>query len=684
MDAIFRLIREQRLPEARDRLRELVHEQRRNAAAWLLLGRVNTALAMDAEAAACFEKVIALEPGNSEAHYRLGNVRAQRGDREAAIACYRKALSLQPRFAEAACNLGLCLQDLGRVDHAITVYREFLKGGEPSATLCFNLAHALAERQAMDEAISWYERALELDPSHTSARLNLGAARYEKGEVAEAAALYRQALAADPGSAPAARALGEALSALGEVSASATAFRQALAIAGDDTTRLRVATLLPAIPASLDDLRSWRARFDAELSRLESAPLRLQPAGWTNFYLSYHGLNNRDLQVRVADLWRRSCPGLTWTAPHCERPRRAGKIRVGFVSRHLYNHSVGRTTEGLVARLSRERFEVTSLFVAPFRGDEIANRIRAASDRSLTIPVNLDEARRAIAELELDVLFYQDIGMEPFSYMLAFSRLAPVQCAYFGHPDTSGISTVDWFISGELFETAAAPAHYSERLFLLRDVGNFSYYPKPEPLAAPQSRDELGLPAGARLYLCPQTLFKFHPEFDAILAAILRTDAKAVVLLARAPISRWTELLQARFKRSMPDVAERIVFVAQRDHRAFLNLLRAVDVVLDTVHFNGYNSNLEAFAVGAPIVTLPGEFQRGRHTAGMYRRMGLAACIAADADDYARIAVRLATEPDFRRQESGEILARHHVLYEDARVVREFERAFQEMLAQRR
>jgi predicted O-linked N-acetylglucosamine transferase (SPINDLY family) len=235
---------------------------------------------------------------------------------------------------------------------------------------------------------------------------------------------------------------------------------------------------------------------------------------------------------------------------------------------------------------------------------------------------------------------------------------------------------MDYFISNDLFETAGAAQHYSERLFLLRDLGSLAYYYRPRPPEVMKRREDFGLPAGANLYFCPQTLFKVHPEFDAMLAGILRADPRGRVVLIRSKVSSWVELLAARFRKAMPDVAERIVFVPAQDLGGFLNLLALADVVLDTLHFNGMNSSLESFSVGTPIVTLPTALQRGRHTAGMYRKMDFTECVAADADDYVRIAVKLGTEKDYRRYAGSEILRRNEVLFEDVRVVREFERCF--------
>jgi protein O-GlcNAc transferase len=139
--------------------------------------------------------------------------------------------------------------------------------------------------------------------------------------------------------------------------------------------------------------------------------------------------------------------------------------------------------------------------------------------------------------------------------------------------------------------------------------------------------------------------------------------------------------MRRRWAAVMPDVQERIVFLPRQAGPDYVNLIALADVMLDTVHFNGMNTSLEAFAVGTPVVTLPGEFQRGRHTQAMYRKMGIAECIAADAEHYVEIAVRLGTDRAWRETLHREITRRSAVLFEDMEVVREFERFFREAVA---
>ena len=680
------LARQGRLDTAKSMLETLLLGSGKDAEAWYALAAINHRLGAHAEAVRCYERFMLLEPDHPEAPYFLGNLHGGSGDHERAIESYRTALRLRPAFSDAARNLGASLQALGRTREAVEFYRGFLQGAAGNADLHFNLGNAHADLGEWAAAIQSYGQALSIEPGRVDVHLNLGRALDESGRLDQAVVEYEKALALDPGSLQACRSLGACLAEQGKTQAALECYRRGLAAAGPDAgLRLRAATLLPPIPQSKAGLAAWRGRFDRELARLEQEPPELAAPlveGVTNFYLSYHGLDNRALNTRTAALYARACPSLRWSAPHCGgQPARPGKLRVGFISRYLHDHSIGRTARGLVAKLPRRHLEVSALFVEPVRDDETVRFIRAHCEHSVSLPADLERARGAIADLELDVLFYQDIGMEPFTYFLAFSRLAPVQCTFFGHPDTTGIANMDYFVSSKLFEPPDSRGHYSEELVALDDLGTTAYYYRPPP-PAPATPAELGLPPG-HLYLCPQTLFKIHPELDAMFGAILRADPPGRVVLIEGQSRHWAELLRARFAATLPDVADRILFLRRQSSADFVRLLGLPCVILDTPHFNGMNTSLEAFSVGAPIVTLPGSLQRGRHTTAMYRRMGFTECIAESADDYVRIAVRLATDQDYRRHAKDEILRRSEALFEDPRVPGEFERFFLEAAKRR-
>lgn len=101
----------------------------------------------------------------------------------------------------------------------------------------------------------------------------------------------------------------------------------------------------------------------------------------------------------------------------------------------------------MIADLSRMDFAEVFLISTSKVDESIYSDFRGTT---LKITDRLLEAQARIAELELDVLVYLDIGMEPMSYFLGLARLARAQCVLPGHPVTTGISTIDYFLSSEV------------------------------------------------------------------------------------------------------------------------------------------------------------------------------------------------------------------------------------------
>jgi len=572
----------------------------------------------------------------------------------------------------------------GKLREAQEAYREILRAEAACADAWFGLGLLARGAGAHTNAVQLLAKAVAHAPQNIDARMHYAGALQDSGDLGAATAQWRAVCSAQPRNASAWEMLGICEQAAGNLDGAVVAYQRAIDVEPTPSRRVKLATAISPIPPSREAIAAERSRMRAVLDAMlaqdpvavESDPFAARL--WTNFYLAYHGENDRELQIKTAQVYRRICPSLDYVAEHCkQRSARSGRIRVGLISQFLRKHSIGRTSRGLFAQLSRERFEVTAIFVAPVVDDEISQAIRRDAEHTVVVPKNLHQARERIAQLQFDVLFYQDIGMEPFTYFLSFARLAPVQCVSFGHPDTTGVATVDYFISNDLYEPADARAHYSEQLFLLRGLGSLAYYYKPTPTQA-KTRAAFGLAADRPLYLCPQNLFKVHPDMDDLIAAILRRDSKGVVALVEGRVRGWSSLLRARWRNTVADVQDRIVFVPRMHEDDYLSLIQAADVMLDTVHFNGMNTSLEAFAVGTPVVTLPAAFQRGRHTQAMYRRMGLGDLVAGDAQNYVDLAVKLANDAEYRQSVRARIHEASHVLFEDAQVVREFEHFIEE------
>ncbi len=650
-------------------------------------GRIHKARGELALALDCYTHAARLDPDNPDIPTSLGITLRALGRQEEAIAAYRRALALKPDHELASTNLANLLWSLGERESVAALRENARRSQAARVGQLHRKALELVEQGKRRAALIVLQEILATAPNPVTLLWAAGLAS-NCGDVPLGLETVERLLCVEPGNTAALRLACMLAVEAGLIERVSRHAEPLMRLAPTDEVLLLTRLALPAIQESRESIRATRSSYEAALDELLERQLTISDpgalVGVQSFFLAYHGECDRDLQVKAANLYARALPSLLYVAPHCERrERRPGRVRVGFLSRYFCWHSIGKTSRGLIEKTDRKRFEVFVLRVMPGTNDDTTAAIRACADHYLEVSGDLcalETTCRQLAALELDVLFYQDIGMDPLPYFLAFARLAPVQCVSYGHPNTSGVPAVDYFVSNDLYETADSPRHYSERLALLHDLPTLAYYYRPRAPSEPASRTQLGLPEEANLYVCPQTLFKIHPDFDALLAAILERDPRGRLVFIRSNIREWVDRLVARFRSTMPAVADRILFLPSMPGERFMQLLAVSDVMLDPLFFNGMNSSLEALAVGLPVVTLPTALQRGRHTRAMYVRMEMADCIAASEADYVDIAVRLGTDPAARQALRERILNRNHVLYEDLRVVREFERFFEEAL----
>ena len=496
--------------------------------------------------------------------------------------------------------------------------------------ILFAFAAASEKSGDVDGAVNLLERALELQPANVQARSNLAmllalSARGEQGRMQMNVLL-----------------------------------RQTDSVA----QRLKRALMLPAIHESGEHVNQVRERFSHELDELSDMPVAdiAEPAleiGLVPFMLAYQGCDNTILLRKFAQVVRRHYPG----AGQCmiaDAPGRS-RIRVGFLSRHFHAHSVARTTHGLIHDLPRERFEVIAYAIEP-RADPWAHAIRDSAESYVALPADPAQVRATLAQARLDVLIFADIGMEPLTYYLAFWRFAPVQITTWGHPVTSGIDTVDYYLSAASLELGDADRRYTERLVRLPGY-YMPRYRRPRFDEPRRSRPDALLNPDRTTYFCAQTAFKLHPDFDPALLAILERDPRAEILLMETTRAMGLQT-RLRLERTLGKHANRVRMLPPLDIERFLRMQADADVLLDPFHFGGCNSTCEALGLGAPIVTLPGTFLAGRFTRASYAELGFDALVAADSTHYVELAVRLGTEPAFRDEASAQIRSTQSRLFE--------------------
>lgn len=575
---------------------------------------------------------------------------------------------------------------MGRLDEACAELEQAVVLAPDYVDAIYNLAKLYRDLGDWDSALGAYARVIALDPKHLDARINRANLLAEDGRIEEACAGYKDAAAVadDIGGQVRAHVFrGNALRRAGRDEEAMAAYDAALALEPHDGLAIKRALTVPIVTQSRAHIDAVRARVDTEIDALMARDLDVLDPGLetstTNFYLAYHALGDRALQEKTAALQLKACPDLAWVARHCRNwslPK-GRRIRLGIASAYFRRHSIGRLNVGLIAGLDKERFEIF-VFSTSDVDDAISREIKESADHVTVMTRDLEAARRTIAEAELDILYYPEIGMDVLTYFYAYARLAPVQCVGWGHPDTTGIPNMDYFVSSDLLEREGAEADYSEKLRCLSTLP--TCYRRPEIPARLKSRQELGLPEDRHLYLCPQSIFKLHPDTDLLFRDILAGDPAGEIVLIEGTVAPLTDQLRARLARAIPEFQSRVRFVPRLSPEDFLALIAASDVVLDAPHFSGGNTSYEAFALGKPIVTHDGAFMRGRVTAGMYRKMGLDDSIAESFEDYAAFALKLGTDEAFRAEIEARVAANVDALFEDTEAVREWERFFESAL----
>jgi predicted O-linked N-acetylglucosamine transferase (SPINDLY family) len=668
--------REGRLAEAERLYEAVLAADRTHVGALHLLGVLRARQGRLAEAIELMSRSLQREPRSAELHGDLGVALEMARRYEEAVAHYRKAIALRPGSAQAHCNLGNALQAQERHAEAVAEFERALALAPDFADARNNLGASLYALGRETEAVPHLEKAIALKPGFAEAHNNLANVLHALFRREEALAQVCKALAIKPGFAEAHYSLGKFLKQAGKVEEAADSYRRALA-AKPELAEARLGLCMCQLPILYRDeaeIETRRAAYEAQLRALAAEAGRVGPGlvkavgTYQPFYLPYQGRNDRDLQALYGSM---VCGAMAHRFPPAQLGPLAAAdepIRLGIVSGYFRNHSVWKIlVKGWLGQLDRRRFRVFGYYTGVKRDDATA-AAAALCDRFVEGQQPLEAWREAILADAPHVLLYPEIGMDVMPGELAAQRLAPVQVNSWGHPNTSGYPTIDYFLSSELMEPPEAQEHYTERLIRLPNLS--IYY---EPLEAPAitlDRAELGLRRSATVYWSGQSLFKYLPQFDRVYPEIARSVGDCQFVFVGRPESpevaeAFRRRLEGAFAARGMKAKDHCVHLPHLRWDRFIAAIGQCDVVLDSIGWSGGNTTLESLAHALPIVTMPGALMRGRHSMAILRMMGVSETIAATLEDYVAIAVRLARDAAWRKAIGERIAERKHLLYRD-------------------
>ena len=118
----------------------------------------------DDQAAVCFRRALALDPGLAPAHTNLGIIAYRRCERARARESFETALALDPDQPEARFNLANLILEEGDLELAVAELRRVLQIAPDFADAHFNLAVALERLGGRAQARAHLERYIALEP----------------------------------------------------------------------------------------------------------------------------------------------------------------------------------------------------------------------------------------------------------------------------------------------------------------------------------------------------------------------------------------------------------------------------------------------------------------------------------------------------------------------------------------
>jgi protein O-GlcNAc transferase len=624
---------------------------------------------------------------------QIGTTYKKAGDLKTAVHYYQQAIALQPDLVEAHNNLGDALQKQGQLDLALKSYHQAISMKPNYAHAHNNLGNILKQKGQLEKAAKAYQQALEIEPNLAIIHNNLGNVLKELGKLEAAIESYKKAIKLKPDNAYFHYNLANAFKAIGELEAAVESYEQALTIK-PNLHHAKFGILmrqLPIIYSNVEEIKIRRNNYHQYLQELahnyqlvkqeERAKAADAVGSVQPFLLTYQGLNDQELQQIYGEMicqlmssqypqWSRSFP----------RPVVAvnNKIRVGFVSGFFHRHSNWKIPiKGWVENLDRSEFELFGYHTGSRRDQETVTAAKVF-DKFTHGHVLLEQWCELIQQDQLHILIFPEFGMDPMTVKLGCLRLAPIQMTSWGHPETSGLPTIDYYLSSQFMEPENAQGHYTEELIKLPNL-SIHYTPLAIKTQVINKKD-IGINNDEIMFWCCQSLFKYLPQHDDVFPKIAQNLRNSKFVFINHTSERITEVFCQRLGRVFAEFGlnyqDHCIFLPGMAVETFAGTAAIADVFLDSIGWSGCNSTLESIAHDIPVLTLPGELMRGRHSMAILKMMGIEETIAATKEDYVKIAIRLGKDAEYRQHISGLIAENKHKLYGDLKPVRYLEDFF--------
>lgn len=549
-----------------------------------------------------------------DAVHLLGMTMLAKGRASAAEYYILRAIERNPNVANFHCNLGSALNDQGKKDAALKAYDKAieLESGHHDANLF--KARILHEIGKTKESLEWIEsfnsKSEQASPSTILCQAQI---LFDMHRRDEGRALFK----ANPfKSKPTAEYLWHQI--IMEVNGNYETTEEANGAVEEYKYKLG---------KFASSLKKKTNKEKAELTNVVGAA---QP-----FYLAYLNLEDRELQRNYGQIMTEI--SAAWLKEKSFKVEKKSSCDVLFISGHIRDHSVWNAFMKGYAKTLREMGIKTAAFYTDKRVDEYTIEARGMFDIFVQGPKTHDQYVAEVCRLAPKIIVYPELGMDPVTVKLASIRLAKTQIASWGHPSTTGLSTVDYYLSGELLEPANGQDHYTEKLVPLKLHG--AYYEPLTPNTITTDFKRFGIKKDSFKVLLPHSPFKLLPAHDEVWLEMAKKAPEAQFVFFNSPAkSAYSRSVEQRLKDlakiNLIDIEKQFVFIPWLARSGFYALMRYSDLYIDSIGFSGFNTVMQSIEAGLPVLAFESDKMRGRLGSSIVRYLGLDHMVATSKDEF--------------------------------------------------
>jgi len=670
------------------------------------------------EAACCYQKLVALVPGDAEAWFGLGNLYQQQGQVNEAVQAYRQVIALQPDHVGAHHNLGAAYQAQGDHEHALACFQSALQIDPTLAQVYFSQSNVYLATDAWEDAAKALQRALQIQPDHVEARFNLANLCKDTGKAEMAIANYVALLKQAPAMAEAHNNLGNVFYSIEQEDQALQCYQAALKIRPDYPEALynsgivlqnqgqydaamahchKAIALNPEYASAYAGLVhqarqacAWEglAGWDQKVDQFTSQALAENRRPAENPFLNICRHADPALNAAVARAWSRDVAQKVRALVHGDPSEAVAKpspgpqtrrLKIGYLSNNFRNHPTAHLLTRLFRLHDRERFEIYGYSYGPDDGSVYRRQIEQGCDRF--VELNGIDDFQAVGLMQahnIDILVDLVGYMQGHRMGICAQRPAPIQVRYLGMAGTSGADFFDYLIADRVVVPEAQAPYYQEKLVYLPHC--YQINDDRQPVAdVHYSHQDFKLPSDALVYCSFASHYKLDPIMFAAWMRILHQVQASVLWLT--PGSQTAERnLKAQAEHHGINPA-RLVFADRMPKAQHLARLKLAHLALDTRLVGGAATTSDALWSGVPVITLQGDHFASRMSASLLKAMGLEELITRALDEYETLAVTLGRNPDMLKalQQKVHVQKKSGNLFNSVEMVRHLERAFKIM-----